>query len=159
MIAAIKVIRFWRPLQLTRKTGKFGDLKRRLWFPAGRADGLSDGAHIPVPGIDATRSPIFNTQKGGILGMFNMFSGGACRVSPSLLWDHAVHLGIDHHAVDERRQPATGSAEEGRRSGPAQDNAIYPLRHGVVGLFQGLVSRWRWKRSAASCSIRGSCSA
>ena len=36
------------------------------------------GAHIPVPGIDPIAlADLFKSQQGGILGMFNMFSGGA----------------------------------------------------------------------------------
>ncbi len=36
------------------------------------------GAHIPVPGIDPNvLADLFKGQQGGILGMFNMFSGGA----------------------------------------------------------------------------------
>ena len=60
------------------KSGKFGDLKRRLWFLLGALVVYRIGAHIPVPGIDATAlADLFNSQQGGILGMFNMFSGGA----------------------------------------------------------------------------------
>ena len=35
------------------KGGKFGDLKRRLWFLVGALIVYRIGAHIPVPGIDA----------------------------------------------------------------------------------------------------------
>ncbi len=36
------------------------------------------GAHIPVPGIDPEQlAQLFNSQRGGILGVFNLFSGGA----------------------------------------------------------------------------------
>jgi preprotein translocase subunit SecY len=36
------------------------------------------GAHMPVPGIDPVQlAQLFKSQQGGILGMFNMFSGGA----------------------------------------------------------------------------------
>ncbi len=36
------------------------------------------GTFIPVPGIDAARfAQFFSTQGGTLLGMFNMFSGGA----------------------------------------------------------------------------------
>ena len=60
------------------QSGKFGDLKRRLWFLLGALIVYRIGAHIPVPGIDAAvLSDLFNSQQGGILGMFNMFSGGA----------------------------------------------------------------------------------
>ncbi len=58
--------------------GKLGDLKRRLWFLVFALIVYRIGAHIPVPGIDATQlAKLFEQQQGGILGMFNMFSGGA----------------------------------------------------------------------------------
>ncbi|MFA9440078.1 preprotein translocase subunit SecY [Uliginosibacterium sp. sgz301328] len=60
------------------KSGKFSDLKRRLWFLLGALVVYRIGAHIPVPGIDPTElSRLFESQKGGILGVFNLFSGGA----------------------------------------------------------------------------------
>jgi len=60
------------------KTGKFGDLKRRLIFLALVLVVYRIGAHIPVPGIDPTQlAELFKQNQGGMLGMFNMFSGGA----------------------------------------------------------------------------------
>ncbi|GAB4123429.1 MAG: preprotein translocase subunit SecY [Sideroxydans sp.] len=57
---------------------KYGDLGKRLWFLLGALVVYRIGAHIPVPGIDPTvLADLFKTQKDGILGMFNMFSGGA----------------------------------------------------------------------------------
>ncbi|MBA2690361.1 MAG: preprotein translocase subunit SecY [Burkholderiales bacterium] len=57
---------------------KMGDLKRRLLFLLGALVVYRVGAHIPVPGIDpVTLAKLFESQQGGILGMFNMFSGGA----------------------------------------------------------------------------------
>lgn len=58
--------------------GKYGDLSQRLWFLLGALVVYRIGAHIPVPGIDpVVLADLFKSQKGGILGMFNMFSGGA----------------------------------------------------------------------------------
>jgi preprotein translocase subunit SecY len=60
------------------KAGKYGDLKKRLLFLLGALIVFRVGAHIPVPGIDPTKlAELFQSQQGGILGMFNMFSGGA----------------------------------------------------------------------------------
>ncbi len=60
------------------KAGRFGDLKRRLWFLVLALVVYRIGAHIPVPGIDPDQlAQLFKGQQGGILGMFNMFSGGA----------------------------------------------------------------------------------
>jgi preprotein translocase subunit SecY len=57
---------------------KLGDLKRRLFFLLGALIVFRIGTHIPVPGIDpAQLKALFEGQQGGILGMFNMFSGGA----------------------------------------------------------------------------------
>ena len=57
---------------------KLGDLKSRLLFLLGALIVYRIGAHIPVPGIDPVQlKQLFEGQQGGILGMFNMFSGGA----------------------------------------------------------------------------------
>ena len=60
------------------KTGKFGDLRRRLVFLLLALVVYRIGAHIPVPGIDpAQLQQFFKGQEGGILGMANLMSGGA----------------------------------------------------------------------------------
>ena len=57
---------------------KFGDLRRRLIFLVLALLVYRLGAHIPVPGIDPDQlAQLFAGQKDGILGMFNLFSGGA----------------------------------------------------------------------------------
>ena len=61
-------------------SGKYGDLNKRLIFLLGALIVYRIGAHIPVPGIDANvLADLFKNQQGGIIGMFNMFSGGALR--------------------------------------------------------------------------------
>ena len=56
---------------------KAEELKKRIWFTLGALMVYRLGTYIPLPGIDPTAwEQIFNTQSGGILGMFNMFSGG-----------------------------------------------------------------------------------
>ncbi len=60
------------------KSGKFGDLRRRLVFLLLALVVYRIGAHIPVPGIDPVQlQQLFQGQQGGILSLFNMFSGGA----------------------------------------------------------------------------------
>ncbi|MFT3731194.1 MAG: preprotein translocase subunit SecY [Hyphomicrobium sp.] len=57
---------------------KAEDLKRRLWFTLGALIVYRLGTFIPLPGINpAAFAETFKSQAGGILGMFNMFSGGA----------------------------------------------------------------------------------
>jgi preprotein translocase subunit SecY len=58
--------------------GKYGDLSTRLWFLLGALVVFRIGTYIPVPGIDpSVLADLFKKQTSGILGMFNMFSGGA----------------------------------------------------------------------------------
>ena len=60
------------------KSGKFGDLRRRLVFLLLALVVYRIGAHIPVPGINPDQlQQLFKGQQGGILSLFNMFSGGA----------------------------------------------------------------------------------
>ena len=57
---------------------KADELKRRLWFTILALIVFRLGTFIPLPGIDPNiLSEVFNKHSGGILGMFNMFSGGA----------------------------------------------------------------------------------
>ena len=54
------------------------DLHKRLWFTLGALLMFRLGCYIPIPGVDAQAiAHAFQGQAKGILGMFNMFSGGA----------------------------------------------------------------------------------
>src|SRR6202035_5742913 len=56
---------------------KAEDLKKRMWFTLGALVVYRLGTYIPLPGIDPDAwEQIFQTNSGGILGMFNMFAGG-----------------------------------------------------------------------------------
>ncbi|GAA5264823.1 MAG: preprotein translocase subunit SecY [Acidiphilium sp.] len=57
---------------------KATELKQRIWFTLGALIVFRLGTYIPVPGIDATVMTHLMAQNGGgVLGMFNMFTGGA----------------------------------------------------------------------------------
>jgi len=57
---------------------KASELKSRIWFTLGALVIYRLGTYIPIPGIDpAILQDLFSRNAGGILGMFDMFSGGA----------------------------------------------------------------------------------
>lgn len=57
---------------------KAEDLKKRIWFTVGALLVYRLGTYIPLPGIDPNAfAQAFKSQSGGVLGIFNMFSGGA----------------------------------------------------------------------------------
>ncbi|MDM8569690.1 preprotein translocase subunit SecY [Thiotrichales bacterium HSG1] len=60
------------------KLGRLTELKQRLLFVLGAIVVFRIGTFIPVPGIDPVAlAAMFEEQRGTILDMFNMFSGGA----------------------------------------------------------------------------------
>ena len=62
----------------TVKKDGLAELKRRLFFLLLGILIYRIGSHIPVPGLDPGRlAELFNRQQSGILGLFNVFSGGA----------------------------------------------------------------------------------
>ena len=57
---------------------KAEELKKRIWFTLAALLVYRLGTYIPIPGINPTAfAAAFNTQSSGMLGMINMFSGGA----------------------------------------------------------------------------------
>jgi preprotein translocase subunit SecY len=57
---------------------KATELKKRIWFTLGALLVYRLGTYIPVPGVDAAvMGEMLSQHGGGILGMFDMFSGGA----------------------------------------------------------------------------------
>jgi len=60
------------------QSGKLSELRQRLLFLVGALVVYRVGTFIPVPGVDPIAlSSFFDQQSGNILGLFNLFSGGA----------------------------------------------------------------------------------
>jgi preprotein translocase subunit SecY len=67
-----------KPGMDNKGAGGLSELKQRLWFVFGALIVLRLGTFVPIPGIDAAvLAQLFEQQKGTIVEMFNMFSGGA----------------------------------------------------------------------------------
>jgi len=57
---------------------KATELQKRIWFTLGALIVYRLGTYIPLPGIDAVAlESLFRQNAGGLLGMFDMFTGGA----------------------------------------------------------------------------------
>ena len=128
------------PAATIGKTGKFGDLKRRLLFLLGAMVVYRIGAHIPVPGIDPeSLSRLFEGQQGGILGIFNLFSGGALR--RFTIFALGIMPYISSSIIMQLLTVAVPSLEAIKKEGEAGRRKITQYtRYGTVGLalFQGL---------------------
>ena len=53
-------------------------MKKRIWFTLGALIIYRFGTYIPLPGIDIEQLKLLvETNQSGILGMFDVFAGGA----------------------------------------------------------------------------------
>src|SRR5512137_1161673 len=122
------------------KTGKYGDLKKRLLFLLGALVVFRIGAHIPVPGIDPSAlADLFKSQQGGILGMFNMFSGGA--LSRFTIFALGIMPYISSSIIMQLMTTVSPQLEQLKKEGQAGQRKITQYtRYGTVALalFQGL---------------------
>ncbi|GAB2181361.1 preprotein translocase subunit SecY [Denitratisoma sp. agr-D3] len=113
---------------------KFGDLWRRLWFLLGALVVYRIGAHIPVPGIDPARlAELFQSQQGGILGVFNLFSGGA--LSRFTIFALGIMPYISSSIIMQLMSIAVPSLEALKKEGEAGRRKITQYtRYGTVAL-------------------------
>lgn len=66
------------PADIAKAAGKLSELKARILFLAGALIVFRIGTFIPVPGVNpAALAEFFGQQSGNLLGLFNLFSGGA----------------------------------------------------------------------------------
>jgi preprotein translocase subunit SecY len=122
------------------KSGKFGDLRRRLVFLLLALVVYRIGAHIPVPGIDPVQlQQFFKEQAGGILSLFNMFSGGA--LSRFTVFALGITPYISASIVIQLMTYVVPTLEQLKKEGEAGRRKITQYtRYGTLGLalFQSL---------------------
>ena len=139
---------------------KAEDLKKRIWFTLAALVVYRLGTYIPIPGINpAAFAESFKAQSSGILGMFNMFAGGAVErmaifalnimpyISASIIMQLMTSVVPDPRAT-----------EEGGRAGAQADQPVYALLDGGPGMpsrLTALPSVWRARAAlpAPSSSI------
>jgi preprotein translocase subunit SecY len=116
------------------KTGKYGDLKKRLFFLLAALVVFRVGAHIPVPGIDPNvLADLFKSNQGGILGLLNMFSGGA--LSRFSIFALGIMPYISASIIMQLMTAVSPTLEQLRKEGPAGQRQITKYtRYGTVVL-------------------------
>ena len=116
------------------KTGKYGDLQRRLVFLLLALVVYRIGAHIPVPGINPDQlRQLFQGQQGGILNLFNMFSGGA--LSRFTVFALGIMPYISASIIMQLMGYVVPTFEQMKKEGEAGRRKITQYtRYGTVGL-------------------------
>ena len=101
--------------------GKAEELKRRIWFTLAALLVYRLGTFIPIPGVDpAAFAETFKQNSSGILGMFNLFAGGAIErmaifalnIMPYISASIIMQL---MSSVDKRLEALKKEGEQGRK--------------------------------------------
>ena len=142
------------PADIAKAASKLSELKARILFLIGALIVFRIGTYIPVPGVDPVRlAEFFEQQAGGLLGMVNLFSGGALSrfgifamgimpyISSSIIMQMASHI---LPSLQQLRK----EGEQGRRQ------IIKYTRYGTVILasFQSIAAA-SWLQSQAGIVV------
>jgi len=113
--------------------GKLTELRQRIFFVIGALVVFRLGSFIPVPGVNPVAMTNFVNQQGGLLGMFNMFSGGA--LSRLSVFALGVMPYISASIVVQMMGAVVPSMQALRKEGEAgQRTLTMYTRLGTVGL-------------------------
>ncbi len=136
-----------RPGALTAVNNQSGtsELKQRLMFVLIAIIIYRIGAYIPVPGLDPAKlADLFNQQKNGIIGLFNMFSGGA--LSRLTVFALGIMPYISTSIIMQLFTVVVPSLEELKKEGESGRRKINQYtRYGTVilSVFQAMgIARW-----------------
>src|SRR5919108_4056328 len=101
---------------------KAEELKKRIWFTLAALLVYRLGTFVPIPGINPVAfAEAFKNQSSGILGMFNMFAGGAIErmaifalnIMPYISASIIMQL---MSSVDKRLEALEKEGEQGRKT-------------------------------------------
>ena len=130
------------PADVAKSTGKLGDLKSRIAFLVGALIVFRAGTYIPVPGVDpAALAAFFDQQAGNILGLFNLFSGGA--LSRFGIFALGIMPYISSSIIMQMASMVVPTLQQLRKEGEAGRRKITQYtRYGTVGLslFQSIAA-------------------
>ncbi len=145
---------------------KATELKKRIWYTLGILIVARIGAYIPLPGIDsAAFEAIFQQHSGGVLGMFDMFAGGA--ISRMTVFALGIMPYISASIIMQLLTSVSPTLEALKKEGESGRRKINQYtRYGTVVLAPGAVATasptacrtWRLPPAPARSSIPASSS-
>ena len=130
------------PADVAKAAGKLSELKGRIMFLVGALIVFRAGTFIPVPGVDpAALAAFFDQQAGNILGLFNLFSGGA--LSRFGIFALGIMPYISSSIIMQMASMVVPTLQQLRKEGEAGKRRITQYtRYGTVGLslFQSIAA-------------------
>lgn len=108
---------------------KAEELKKRLWFTLGALVVYRLLTYVPLPGIDPVAlGQFFQRTQGGVLDMFNMFSGGALERMSIVALNIMPYISASIiMQLLTSMSPSMAALKKRRRIRAQEDQSIYPL--------------------------------
>ena len=116
-----------------KNISKIPELQKRILVTFALLAVYRVGAHVPTPGIDTVAlAAFFEQAKGSLLGLFDMFAGGA--LSNLSVFALGIMPYISASIILQLLTIAVppGETLQRRRGGSEKDHSIYPLRNGCI---------------------------
>ncbi len=130
------------PADVAKAASKMSELKGRIMFLVGALIVFRAGTYIPVPGVDpAALAVFFVSHSGNILGLFNLFSGGA--LSRFGIFALGIMPYISSSIIMQMASMVVPTLQQLRKEGEAGKRRITQYtRYGTVGLslFQSIAA-------------------
>jgi len=130
------------PADAAKAASKLSELKSRIMFLVGALIVFRAGTFIPVPGVDpAALAAFFDQQAGNILGLFNLFSGGA--LSRFGIFALGIMPYISSSIIMQMASMVVPTLQQLRKEGESGKRRITQYtRYGTVGLslFQSIAA-------------------
>ena len=140
---------------------KATELKQRIWFTLGALIVYRIGTYIPLPGIDPQAyATAFGNASQGVLGLVNMFSGGA--VERLAIFALGIMPYISASIIMQLMTSVVPSLEQLKKEGEQGRKVINQYtRYGTVilGTLQAYASQWGLNRDRVllptlACSLK-----
>jgi preprotein translocase subunit SecY len=131
-----------KPADVAKAAGKLSELRSRILFLVGALIVFRAGTFIPVPGVDpGALAAFFDQQAGNILGLFNLFSGGALKRFG--IFALGIMPYISSSIIMQMASMVVPSLQQLRKEGESGRRKITQYtRYGTVGLslFQSIAA-------------------
>jgi preprotein translocase subunit SecY len=132
---------------------KATELKNRIWFTLGILIVYRFGTYIPLPGIDIDQLALLvETNQSGILGMFDVFAGGA--ISRMAIFALGIMPYISSSIIIQLMtsvSPTLANLKKEGEPGRKKNHSIYSLWNSNTGNLTGLWNFGRFRVCWTNC--------
>ena len=145
-----------RLIETIKNIFKIEELRKRILFTLSLILVYRFGSFVVIPGINPEALTDLQSQVSGngLLGLLNIFSGGAFSNASIFARHHALHFGLDRDPAAGHRGSLLPETAEGGRERPSQDQPVDALPDDYRAVVAGSGLSGQPARNAATLCLR-----